>query len=496
MSKKSQNTDTEKYFQKFRKNTIGSKKKIETPYGKKKLLYADWTASGRLYAPIEKLISEQMGPFVANTHTESSATGTMMTLAYQKAKDIIREHVRAGNDDVVLSDGSGMTRVVNKFQRILGLRIPDNLIDKINIPDNEKPVVFVTHMEHHSNHTSWQETIADVVVIPPDDNGLVCFKKFISCVEPYKDRQIKYAAITACSNVTGIQPCCREIAVYMHQIGGYCFVDYACSAPYVDIFMHTENADEKFDAIYFSPHKFLGGPGASGILVFDRKLYHNRIPDAPGGGTVTWTDAWGDRIYYDDIELREDGGTPAFLQTIKAALAIQLKEKMGVQKMLEREKEMLKIIFNELNNIPKLHILAANATERLGVISFYIEDLHYNLGVRLLNDKFGVQVRGGCVCAGTYGHYLFELSKELSDQIQDKVIKGELFAKPGWIRFSIHPIMTNKEVYLVCKAIKELAENYHIWKNDYKYDEKTNEFKYKNGWNYEKNLVNEWFSNI
>ncbi|NLJ07374.1 MAG: aminotransferase class V-fold PLP-dependent enzyme [Sphingobacteriales bacterium] len=494
MSKEKELTSLEAYFKPFRKNIIGYKQKLRTPYGKINLIYADWTASGRLYKPIEKLISEEIGPFVANTHTESSATGTLMTYAYQQAKQIIKEHVHAGPNDIVLSYGSGMTRVVNKFQRILGLRIPDQWLEKIQIPENERPVVFVTHMEHHSNHTSWQETIADVVVIPPDDNGLVCFEKFRETAEKYKDRMVKYAAITACSNVTGIQPCCREIAVYMHQIGGYCFVDYACSAPYADIRMHTDKPEEKFDAIYFSPHKFLGGPGSSGILVFDRNLYHNRVPDSPGGGTVTWTDAWGDRIYYDDIELREDGGTPAFLQTIKAALAIRLKEQMGIEKMLEREEEMLDIIFTELGKIPNLHLLAENHRKRLGVISFYIEDLHYNLGVKLLSDRFGIQTRGGCVCAGTYGHYLFELSKELSDQIQERVMKGELSAKPGWIRFSIHPVMTNEEIFFICDAIRQLAENHKAWASDYQYDETSNEFRHISGWDYEKTAVDEWFS--
>lgn len=496
MSQNKEFVSLEEYFKPFRKNIIGYRKKIHTPYGKMHLIYADWTASGRLYEPIERIILNEIGPFVANTHTESNFTGTLMTLVYQKAKEIIKKHVHAGTEDVVLSYGSGMTRVVNKFQRILGLRLPDQWIDKLQIPENDRPVVFVTHMEHHSNHTSWQETIADVVVIPPDENGLVCLEKFKDTVEKYKNRKVKYAAITACSNVTGIQPCCREIARYIHEIGGYCFVDYACSAPYVDIQMNTDNPAEKFDAIYFSPHKFLGGPGSSGILVFDRKLYHNKVPDIPGGGTVTWTDAWGDRIYYDDIELREDGGTPAFLQTIKAALAIQLKEQMGVVYMQQREKEQIDIIFEHLKKIPNLHLLAGNITDRLGVISFYIEDLHYNLGVKLLSDRFGIQTRGGCVCAGTYGHYLFELSKELSDQIQERVMKGELSAKPGWIRLSIHPVMTNEEIIQICRAIEELAKNHKNWASDYVYHESVNEFRHISGWNYEKIKVNRWFSEL
>ncbi|MBT3303159.1 MAG: aminotransferase class V-fold PLP-dependent enzyme [Bacteroidetes bacterium] len=493
MSDKVVKSEFEKYFKKYRKNIIGYDKKIETPFGMKKLIYADWTASGRLYAPIEKKMCEDFGPYVANTHTETTHTGTLMTLAYNKAKAIIKEHVHAGPDEVILTSGSGMTRIVSKFQRMLGLKIPDQFMKYTNIPDDERPVVFVTHMEHHSNHTSWQETIADVEVIPPDDKGDVCMKSFKELLEKYKRRNKIYAAVTACSNVTGIQPCVREIAKLVHEYGGYCFVDYACSAPYVEIKMNTDDPKEKFDAIYFSPHKYLGGPGSAGVLVFNRALYSSRIPDTPGGGTVTWTDSWGDRFYFDDIEMREDGGTPAFLQTIRTALAVQLKDEMGVEKMMKREEEILEKVFEDFDQINGLHILAAEQKNRLGVFSFYIEDLHYNLGVKLLNDRYGIQTRGGCACAGTYGHYLFEMSKELSDQIQYRILHGDLSAKPGWIRMSIHPTMTNKEVNYICSAIREVAENHKEWSNDYEHDISTNEFSFIGYHRKEDEMVEEWF---
>ncbi|MFC2114436.1 aminotransferase class V-fold PLP-dependent enzyme [Bacteroidota bacterium] len=496
MNDKICNSELETYFRKYRKQIIGHKAKIQTPYGKMRMIYADWTASGRLYESIEKLILHDIGPFVANTHTETTHTGTLMTMAYNKAKKIIKEHVHAGPDDVILTATSGMTRIANKFQRMLGLKVPEQYCNLINIPEEDRPVVFVTHMEHHSNHTSWQETIADVEVIPPDENGDVCVESFRKLLEKYKTRKRKYAAITACSNVTGIQPCCRDIARVIHEYNGYCFVDFACSAPYVDIRMHTDDPAEKFDAIYFSPHKFLGGPGSAAVLVFDRKLYSSKIPDAPGGGTVTWTDSWGDRFYYDDIEMREDGGTPAFLQTIKSALAVKLKEEMGVEKMLKREEEMLKIIYSEFETIPKLHLLAENSKERLGVFSFYIEDLHYNLGVKLLNDRFGIQTRGGCACAGTYGHYLFELSKELSDQIQERILHGDLSTKPGMIRMSVHPTMTNKEILFICHAIKDVAQNHKIWANEYNYIKDTNEFQHKNCPKREGKMVDKWFEKV
>jgi len=486
-------SNLEQYFARFREQVIGYDTMFETPYGRKKLVYADWTASGRLYKPIEQKICEELGPYVANTHTETSTTGTLMTLAYREARKIIKRHVHAGADDIIIAEGAGMTGVVNKFQRILNLRLSDKLSAFCRIPEEERPVVFVTHMEHHSNHTSWQETIAEVVVIPPSEEGLVCKEAFRQLLEQYRHKKKKYAAITACSNVTGLEPCCREIAKLMHEAGGYVFVDYACSAPYVDILMHTDDPMESYDAIYFSPHKFLGGPGSAGILIFNKALYENRIPDHPGGGTVTWTDAWGDRFYFDDIEMREDGGTPSFLQTIKAAFAVLLKEEMGTGNMRLREEEMLKIVFDRLEKIGKLHILAGKHRNRLGIISFYIDDLHYNLGVKLLNDRYGIQTRGGCVCAGTYGHYLFELTKELSDKIQQQILFGDLSAKPGMIRMSVHPLMTDDEIRFICDAIEALARNHKEWAADYEYDKISNEFYHKSNWDFERKMVQGWF---
>jgi len=247
------------------------------------------------------------------------------------------------------------------------------------------------------------------------------------------------------------------------------------------------------DAIFFSPHKFLGGPGTSGVLVFNKKLYHNGIPDCPGGGTVSWTNPWGEHKYIDNIEDREDGGTPGFLQVIKTALAIQLKEKMGIDNILEREHELVSYVFTELSSIHNLKILASQHTERLGVISFYIEELHFNLGVKLLNDKFGIQTRGGCSCAGTYGHYLLNVSKETSHELVCKIDSGDLIQKPGWIRMSIHPTTTNDEIAFVCSKIKALAANHLDWAKEYSYDKNTNEFVHNKATFIERQMVNNWF---
>ena len=485
--------DLEVYFQQFRDNIIGIDQEFLSPYGTKKIIYTDWTASGRLYRPIEEKISNQFGPFVANTHTETTFSGTAMTLSYHKARNIIKNHVNADKNDVLITDGTGMTGVVNKFQRILGLRIPENFKEFTKIPKKLKPIVFISHMEHHSNQTSWLETIADVVVIPSCHEGLFSLKNLAELLSQYNDRDIKIASITSCSNVTGIKTPYHEVAKLMHQNNGLCFVDFACSGPYVAINMHPNDKESYLDAIFFSPHKFLGGPGTSGVLLFNKNLYKNTIPDCPGGGTVSWTNPWGEHKYVDNIEDREDGGTPGFLQVIKTALAIQLKDKMGVDNILNREHELTNYIFERLQTIENIKILAAQHQDRLGVISFYIVDLHFNLGVKLLNDKFGIQTRGGCSCAGTYGHHLLEVSHKMSSDLIQEITLGDLIRKPGWIRLSVHPTTTNAEIEMVCDSLISLSKNHKEWAADYLYNHKTNEFENKNPTNSELQLVESLF---
>ncbi|MCK4699565.1 MAG: aminotransferase class V-fold PLP-dependent enzyme [Bacteroidales bacterium] len=486
--------DLEKYFKKFRKNIIGNNYEFETPYGIKKIVYNDWLASGRLYAPIEKKISETFGPFVANTHTETNETGTLMTYSYRHAHDLLKKHVNAGPNDVIITAGFGMTAVINKLQRIIGLKGCGTIRNKKCLKEKEKPVVFVTHMEHHSNHTAWYETLADVVVLKPDKDLLIDLDELRNQLFKFKDRKFKIGSFTACSNVTGIITPYHEMAKIMHEYGGLCFIDFAASAPYVDINMHPEDPMEKLDAIFFSPHKFLGGPGSAGVLIFDSAMYNCDVPDNPGGGTVQWTNPWGEYKYIDDIEVREDGGTPGFLQAIRAALVIELKDQMGTEKIRIREEELVKIIFRELKKLPSIKILADNVEDRLGVISFYHDEIHYNLIVKLLSDRYGIQTRGGCVCAGTYGHFLLEVSNNMSKAITDKIAHGDLSEKPGWVRFSLHPTQTDDDVYYFVNALKEIIENHKKWRKDYLYDKTVNEFFHKEDKGLKKKKIENWFS--
>ncbi|UAM99950.1 aminotransferase class V-fold PLP-dependent enzyme [Polaribacter litorisediminis] len=484
----------EQFFSQYRKHIIGVNQTFTSPYGEQNLVYCDWTASGRLYRPIEEKICNEFGPFVANTHTETSTSGAAMTLAYHEARNIIKRHVNANSNDILITTGSGMTGVINKFQRILGLRVPESLKNYTNVPEELKPIIFISHMEHHSNQTSWLETIADVEVVPCNEQGLVCLENFEACIQKHEHRKIKIASITSCSNVTGIKTPYHKVAKLIHQYNGLCFVDFACCAPYVSINMHPEIEEEYLDAIFFSPHKFLGGPGSAGVLIFNKKLYKNTVPDNPGGGTVSYTNPWGEHDYFDDVETREDGGTPAFLQTIKIALSIQLKEKMGIYNINKREDEINEVVFKTLESLKGVNILAPNHKKRLSIFSFYFEKYHFNMVVKLLNDRFGIQTRGGCSCAGTYGHFLLNVDQETSHKIKDEILHGCNTQKPGWIRLSLHPTITTKELDFICNSLKELSENIENWSKDYTYDSIKNDFVHKTIKPIEKTLVNSWFS--
>ena len=474
----------EEYFAKFRSQIIGIDQTIETPYGVKKIVYADWTASGRTYRPIEDKIRNEILPLVANTHTETTATGKAMTNAYSIAKQIIKKHVNASEDDALVFAGTGMTGAVNKFQRILGLKYPENPnqfmqdCKDLALDSPLVPIVFVTHMEHHSNHTSWLETKAIVEVIEQDKQGNVDLEDLKKKLQKHAFRKIKIASVIACSNVSGAKNNYHQIAEIMHLNNGLCFVDFACSGPYEKIDMHPENKLQKLDAIFLSPHKFLGGPGTSGIVIFCKSLYHNEIPDHPGGGTVTYTNPWGERHYITDIETREDGGTPGFIQAIKTAMAIRLKEEMGEENILAREHEIIELMYEGFNRIPEINLLDINQKVRLGVFSFTVTNIHYNLIVRLLNDRFGIQTRGGCACAGTYGHNLLNIDAIRSHEIYCEINSGDNTLKPGWIRLSIHPTTSNEEVNYMINALENIIKNIDEYQKDYRYNNKVNDFEY------------------
>lgn len=302
------NRELETYFESFRKHIIGNNVTFESLYGTQKMLYADWIASGRLYKPIEDKICESIAPMMANTHSFSSESGKVTTYLYNHARQIIKSHVNADDNDILITTGSGMTGAVNKLIRVMKL---NNHYTQNS--QRLKPVVFISHMEHHSNQVCWYENNVDVVIIPPNKNGLIDPSNLETEIKKYIERPLLIGSFTACSNVTGIISPYHELAKIMHKYGGLCFIDFAASAPYVTINMHPDMSAEQLDAIFFSPHKFLGGPGSCGILIYNKNIHQNPIPDHLGGGNVKWTSPFGGFSYYDDVEIREDGGTPAMV---------------------------------------------------------------------------------------------------------------------------------------------------------------------------------------
>jgi selenocysteine lyase/cysteine desulfurase len=420
-------------------------------------LYADWTASGRLYRPIEQRISELAGQIMANTHTEDSYTGREMSRYLAQAHERIKAHVRADSSDVLLNVGTGMTGALAKLMRLLGWWSHES--HRQLILDNlaERPLVYITHREHHSNQTMWLESLAELRLIPALDGDDIDLAWLEQDLLREAKRKIKVASVTAASNVTGIVTPYRDIARLMHAQGGLAFVDFAASAPYVDIDMHP-NADEWLDAIYFSPHKFLGGPGSNGVLVFNQALYQNRIPDQPGGGTVLWTNPWGEHRFIKDIEQRESGGTPGILQTLRTALAIQLKEEMGTERIAAREAWLNQRLFARLSAMPAVRVLSDQHRDRLSVFSIVFANLDYRSAVQRLSDRFYIESRGGCACAGTYGHHLLAIDQCTSNAITAGLDEACPTDKPGWVRISLHPSMSVAQLDRLADAIGAVAQ--------------------------------------
>lgn len=456
----------------IRRSVIGRDDVVAGPFGPRRVTYADYTASGRSLEIIEDFITGQVLPLYANTHTESSGTGMQTTRFREDARAIVRRCVGAGDEHAVIFTGNGSTGAIDHLVRVLGLRIPATLDDRYHlsaaIPQDERPVVFIGPFEHHSNELPWRESIADVVVIPEDADGHVDLAALEAALIAHAGRPQRIGSFSAASNVTGITTDTAAVSSLLHRHGALSFWDVAAAAPYVGITMGcvdpTDPQSYK-DAIFISPHKMIGGPGTPGVLVARKELFTNRVPAVPGGGTVTYVNP-SEHHYLDDIERREEGGTPNIVGAIRCGMVFALKEAVGTETIREKEESFIRRAIASWSADPNITILGNPAADRLSIVSFVIEHggrrLHHNFVVALLNDLFGIQSRGGCSCAGPYGHRLLGIDIETSHEYEREIARGCEVIKPGWVRVNFNYFISEETFEFILGAVHLIAA--HGWR--------------------------------
>ncbi len=473
---------TSPLLERIRRGIIGEGELMDGPFGPRRVTYADYTASGRSLDFIEDFIREQVLPRYANTHTETSGTGLATSRLREDARRIIRDAVGGTADDLVMFCGSGATAAVNKLIGILELRIPAGLDERYSlagrIPEAERPVVFVGPYEHHSNELPWRESIAEVVVIGEDADGHIDLADLESQLARYARRPLLIGSFSAASNVTGILTDTDAVAALLHAHGALSFWDYAAAGPYVPIRVSESRpgAGDHKDAVFLSPHKFPGGPQTPGVLVVRRDLVRNPVPTAPGGGTVMFVDPIGHR-YLEDPVVREEGGTPAIVESIRAGLVFALKRAVGTDLIAAREQQLWRDVLHRWENSPGIEVLGSRTAARLAVISFRIRHgaryLHHNFVVALLNDLFGIQARGGCSCAGPYGHRLLAIGPARSHAFRAEIGQGCDGVKPGWTRVNLNYFISGAMAGYIAAAVELIAADGYRLLPAYRFDPRT-----------------------
>ncbi|PYF83479.1 selenocysteine lyase/cysteine desulfurase [Marinomonas alcarazii] len=479
-------SNEEALLARIRDGIIGKDTQIDTPFGARTLTYADYTASGRSLDFIEDAIRQHVLPLYANTHTEANATGQQTTTFREQARQQIREAVNASTEDLVVFCGSGATSAINTLISQLGLR-------KLSTEEKSQTTVFIGPYEHHSNELPWRELGIEVIRIPESESGDVCLVTLEKQLQANKNKRL-IGSFSAASNVTGILCNQDAITALLHRYNALAFWDFAAAAPYValDINPSSDPTLAK-DAMFFSTHKFIGGPGTPGILVVKKAIIANQTPSHVGGGTVSFVTPE-DHTFLPVSERREEGGTPSIIESIRAGLVFQLKQAVGEKTIEAREHELVQLIDKHWHNHPNIERLGHADAARLSITAFRIKTelgyLHHGFVTASLNDLFGIQVRGGCSCAGPYGHQLLGIDKTESERIQLALKKGEKLVKPGWVRFNLNYFLDDAEAVFILDAINFVAKHGTTLLPYYAYDQTSDLWRFQGQSNTPKSLAN------
>ncbi len=490
----------------LRQQIVGVDSTFETPFGERLMVYCDYTASGRCLRFVESYL-QSLQRVYANTHTEDDITGRSMSQLLHEAEQAIKQSVNAGDSGRIIACGTGATGAIDKLQQIIGVALPpatrQNLykqLDEVdagldseslaNILSDTQPVVFVGPYEHHSNEISWRQSMATTIEVRLDASGQIDLAHLEELLkDPTYERRLRIGSFSAASNVTGMRSDVQRIATLLHEYGALACFDFAACAPYVNIDMNPEPAvageDPSIDAIFISPHKFLGGPGSSGVLVFNERIYHRELPPSfSAGGTVDYV-GLKNEDFISHIEEREKAGTPGVLQTLKAGLVFQIKDNVGVEVINSREHELTKRAMGSWSETESIEILGnPDPSSRVGIISFNVKDpdgryLHHKFVTALLNDLFGIQSRAGCSCAGPYGHRLLNIDHDTSERYRNAVQNGYCGMKPGWCRVGLHWTMDDAEADYVIEAVHFVAREGHRFLNLYDFDLSTGTWSHR-----------------